>query len=155
MSQTVAAAKSIYAGHPNGKLLRLNQFEFDKMRIKVGPEIHTGERWKGETPQVAKLRECYRTGGGIARADIVMPEFAPPAYLEQIDTGAKPCKFGTPRWGKIKLRLPDLRVNMPHGGRRSEYPEDLDRTGYEVVRIHAVERVIMSDSGGVFWETDA
>jgi len=155
MSQTVAGIKTIYAGHPNGKLLRLNQFEFDKLRLKVGPEIHTGERWKGETPQVAKLRECYRTKGGVARADIVMPEFTPPTYLEQIDTGIDNDTMGVPRWGKIKLRLPDYRVNMPHGGRRSEYPEHLDKTGYEVVRIHSIDRVIMSDSGGVFWETDA
>jgi len=152
MSQTVAAAKTIYAGHPNGNLLRLNEFQYDKLRLNMGPEVHTGERWKGRKPEVAKLRHCERTAGGIVRADIVIPDFPPPAYLEQIDMGAACPKFGTPRYGRIKLRLPDKRVTLRHGGLKDRYPDELPRTGIEVVRIHEVERVIMSDSGGVFWE---
>jgi len=152
MSESITEAKTIYAGHPKGNLLRLNQFDFDKLRLNVGPEVHTGERWLGRKPEVAKLSHCEKTEGGVVRAEIIIPDFAPPTYLEQIDTGAAKCKFGTPRYGSIKLRIPDRTVNVPQGRRKSAYPDGLDRTGFEVVRIHEVERVIMSDSGGVFWE---
>lgn len=141
---------SIYAGHPNGNLLELGNWDFEKLRIQGGPEIHTGERWKGENPAEAELKWVKRTPGGVVRASVFLKHHTPPTYLEQIDLGKESPDFGTPRYGKIKLRIPDERVNTTHGGQKSLYPRDIPRTGLEVVRIHEIDRVVMSNGSAPF-----